>query len=147
MSTTPNYSALLKLLPLLKNLVDACGEVRLDDDEAAQIRLLGFAAESGRWKVPPIPPELVRDNPLLEHLSTGCDVRETSVPSVPMRHDKREREAEIGQALEPLVRRQAPSRANAGTCQNRIEATEPVSVTCPAGQDHGADRELIEEAA
>ena len=76
MSTIPNYPALVNLLPLLKSLVDACGEVRLDDDEAAQIRLLGFAAESERWKVPPVPPELVRDNPLFEHLSIGWEVTE-----------------------------------------------------------------------
>jgi len=76
MSTTPNYSALVKLLPLLKNLVDGCGEVRLDDDEAAQIKLLGFAPDSRRWQVPPVPPELVRNNPLFEHLSIGWEATE-----------------------------------------------------------------------
>jgi hypothetical protein len=76
MSPTPNYVALVKLLPTLRNLVDACGEVTLTADEAApQIRMFGFQGEEGRWRVPPVPPELVRDNPLLENLAIGWDSR------------------------------------------------------------------------
>jgi hypothetical protein len=71
MSDTPDYVTLVKLLPILRNLVDGCGEVTLTADEAAQIRLLGFRAEEGRWRVPPVPPELVADIPLLENLSIG----------------------------------------------------------------------------
>jgi len=78
MTNTPNYAALVKLLPRLRNLVDACGEVRLTPEEAAKIQTFGFAAEAGRWKVSPLPPELVRDNPLLETLSTGWGLRQPS---------------------------------------------------------------------
>lgn len=75
MSTTPDYVNLVKLFPVLRNLVDGCGEVILTVEGAARIRLLGFRAEEGRWKVPPVPPELVRDNNLLEHLSIGWNPR------------------------------------------------------------------------
>jgi hypothetical protein len=81
MSTTPNYVALVKLLPTFRNLVDACGEVTLTGTEATQIRLLGLQAEEGRWKVPPVPPELVRDNPLFEHLAIGWDRRQNDAES------------------------------------------------------------------
>jgi hypothetical protein len=73
MSTTPDYAALVKLLPTLRCLVDGCGEVTLIADEAALIRSLGFDAHAGRWRVPPVTPELVRDNPLLENLSIGWE--------------------------------------------------------------------------
>jgi hypothetical protein len=65
------YAALLELLPTLHHLVDACGEVWLTGEEAARIEKLGFPAQAGRWHVPPVPPELVAGNPLLEHLSIG----------------------------------------------------------------------------
>jgi hypothetical protein len=68
-----NYAALARLLPLLRNLVDACGDVWLTDGEAARIRALGFSAQVGRWRVPPLPPELVAGNPLLEPLSIGWE--------------------------------------------------------------------------
>jgi hypothetical protein len=76
MSTTPDYTALVSLLPILRSLVDGCGEVTLTPDESALIRSLGFPATEGRWKVPPVPTELVRDNPLFEHLSIGWDSRQ-----------------------------------------------------------------------
>jgi hypothetical protein len=75
-STSPGYVVLVKLLPTLRNLVDGCGEVTLTADESALIRSLGFPATEGRWKVPPLPFELVRDNQLLEHLSIGWDSRQ-----------------------------------------------------------------------
>ena len=71
MRSAPDYAGLVKLLPVLRNLVDACGEVTLTPQEAELIRSLGFAVKAGRWRVPPVPPELVADNPLLEHLSLG----------------------------------------------------------------------------
>ena len=84
MSTIPDYAALVKLLPILRNLVDGCGEVTLTAEEAAQIRLLGFAAEAGRWKVPPVPPELIQDNPLLEHLSIGWGTCQADISRIPV---------------------------------------------------------------
>src|SRR5713226_9706383 len=71
MRPTPDYATLVKLLPLLRRLPDATGETTLTPEEAAKIRSFGFTTEVGRWKVPPVPPELVRDSPLLEHLSIG----------------------------------------------------------------------------
>ena len=71
MRPTPNYALLVKLLPLLRRLPDATGETTLTPEEAAQINSFGFVAESGEWKCPPLPPQLTRDNPLLESLSAG----------------------------------------------------------------------------
>ena len=71
LSTPRDYGALVKLLPVLRNLVDGCGEVTLAAEEAECIRSLGFEAQSGRWKCPPLPPDMTRDNPLLERLSVG----------------------------------------------------------------------------
>jgi hypothetical protein len=84
MSTASDYAALVKQLPTLRNLVDACGEVTLTAEEAAKLRSLGFRAEEGRWKVPPVPPDLVRDNPLLEHLSIGWDSGRNEAASIPI---------------------------------------------------------------
>ena len=66
-----DYVGLVKLLPLLHQLVDATGEVHLTEEESARIRALGFAAHAGKWHVPPLPPELVADNDLLRNLSLG----------------------------------------------------------------------------
>lgn len=97
MSTTPNYAALVKLLPTLRSLVDGCGEVTLIADEAAKIRSLGFQAEEGRWKAPPVPPELVRDNPLIENLSIGWGNRQdVTQPSTTI---KRRPEREITSSM------------------------------------------------
>lgn len=85
MSDTPDYAALVKLLPTLRNLVDGCGDVSLTDEEAELIRSLGFAAQSGRWRVPPVPPELVRDNPLLENRSIGWSSRQNDPPASSVR--------------------------------------------------------------
>lgn len=80
MSDTPDYAALVNLFPILRNCVDGCGEVTLTVEEAERIRSLGFVADAGRWKVPPLPFELVRDNPLLENLSIGWDTYHAENP-------------------------------------------------------------------
>jgi hypothetical protein len=90
MSNAPDYAALVRLFPVLRNLVDACGEVTLTAEEAAQIRLLGFPAEEGRWRVLPVPNELVRDNPLLENLSIGWDPRK-SPGQITVANERRQR--------------------------------------------------------
>ncbi len=78
----PDYEGLVKLLSVLRNFVDACGEVRINNEEAARISTLGFPAKAGRWRVPPVPPELVTDNHLLEHLALGW-THAQSVPQEP----------------------------------------------------------------
>ncbi len=70
---SPDYAALVKLLPTLKHPVDALGDVILMPGEAEKIQTYGFAARPGRWPVPPIPPELVAGNGLLEHLASRWD--------------------------------------------------------------------------
>ena len=75
MGLTPDYATLVKLLLVLRRLPDATGETTLTPEESAKVRSLGFTAESGRWKCPPLPPQLTRDNPLLEPLSAGWDER------------------------------------------------------------------------
>src|SRR5712691_6292293 len=59
-----DYTGLVRLLPMLSRLVDACGEVILTPGEAEKIQTLGFPAHAGRWPVPPIPLELVAGNDL-----------------------------------------------------------------------------------
>jgi hypothetical protein len=73
MTTAPDYPGLVKLLSILRSLPDARKEAMLTTEEAGRIRSLGFAAEAGRWKVPPLPPELVRGSPLFENYSEGWD--------------------------------------------------------------------------
>jgi hypothetical protein len=73
--STPDYESLVRLLPTLHNLVDACCEMMITAEEASKIRSLGFSADAGRWKCPPLPPNLTRDNPLLEPLSVAWDLR------------------------------------------------------------------------
>lgn len=86
MSIGPNYERLVKLFPILHNLVDGCGEVILSEEEATRIQELGFpGVAAGRWKVPPVPPDLVRDNQLLEHLSIGWDWKQPIVSRAPSR--------------------------------------------------------------
>ena len=80
----PDYVGLLKALLVTKTLVDATGKVLLTDEEAARIRALGFpTAEAGRWQVPPVPPELVRDNRLFENLAIGWPAHLTWTPANP----------------------------------------------------------------
>jgi hypothetical protein len=78
---SPDYAALVKLLPTLKHAVDALAEVILTPSEAEKIQPLGFTAHPGRWRVPPIPPELVAGNGFLEHLASRWD------PFWALRHD------------------------------------------------------------
>lgn len=76
MSSAPDYAALLKLLPVLRNWVDATGEVTLTDEEAERVRSLGFTdARAGRYRFRPFPYELVADT-LFEFLSIGWDSRQ-----------------------------------------------------------------------
>jgi hypothetical protein len=70
MEVSADYVGLVRVLLRTRYMVDASGQVLLTDEEAAQIRQLGFpTVGAGWWSVPAVPPELVRDNPLLEHLA------------------------------------------------------------------------------
>jgi hypothetical protein len=89
MGLTPDYAILVKLLLVLRRLPDATGETTLTPEEAAKVRSLGFAAESGRWKCPPLPPQLTHDNPLLEPLSVGWGER-TPLQAIPKNEGTRE---------------------------------------------------------
>lgn len=75
MNTTPDYPGLAKMIPGLRHWPDALSETVLDAEEAQRIQSFGFAAEAGKWKIPPISPELVVINHLPEHLSIGWDSR------------------------------------------------------------------------
>ena len=77
----PDYASLVSLLPRLKRLPDALGETTLTPEEAVKIQALGFVANEGRWQIPPVPPELVRDNPLLEHFSFRWDFPKNGAPA------------------------------------------------------------------
>ena len=137
MTRTPDYESLVKLLPVFGNLVDACGEVTLKAGEAERIRSLGFEAQSGRWKCPPLPPELTRDNPLLECLSAGWGDR-TPLQATPKREGTRETKAAKQQGSEVRVSRRHPVEAVPE--YHKTERPTPQPRTKP-------DSVLIEEAA
>jgi hypothetical protein len=83
-NAVPDYEGLLKALQVTKATVDATGEVRLTDAEADRIRALGFpTARPGVWKVPPVPPDLVRDNWLFEVLAIEWPSYLTWTPANP----------------------------------------------------------------
>jgi hypothetical protein len=128
MSDAPDYAALVRLFPVLRNCVDGCGEVTLTVEEAAQIRLLGFPAEEGRWKVPPVPPESVRDNPLLEHLSIGWGIRRDFVRPLSTDAVQRERQTEKREAS-------TTSKTRYGLTEASASALKPL----PTNEEPGAD--------
>ena len=137
LSTPPDYVALVKLLPALRNLVDACGEVTLTAEEAERILSLGFEAQSGRWKCPPLPPELTRDNSLLEPLSAKWGER-TPLQAIPKNEGFRETRTANQQGGETRVSR-----------RHLVEAVPDYYKTGrPTPQPRTApDSALIEEAA
>jgi hypothetical protein len=137
LSTPPDYMALVKLLPVLGTLVDGCGEVTLTAEEAERIRSLGFQAESGRWRCPSLPPELTRDNPLLEPMSAGWDGR-TSLQAFPKDEDTRETRSANQQVGEARV-----------SCRHPVEAVPEYHKTeRPIPQPRTEpDSARIEEAA
>ena len=63
------YAALVELLPQLSRAPDGLGETFLTEEEAEQIRALGFPATRGEWWVPVLPNFLVQGDGLLECLS------------------------------------------------------------------------------
>src|SRR5713226_911128 len=112
---TPDYATLVKLLPILRNCVDGCGEVTLTVEEAERIQSLGFAAEAGRWKVPPVPPELVRDNPLFECLSIGWNPAQAE--ATPNGAKRKNQPCEFAQVIEGNSRSVLAARKGEGTRQ------------------------------
>lgn len=107
MSPTPDYTSLVKLLPVLRRLPDATGETTVTPEEAAKIRSFGFTAASGKWKCPPLPPQLTRDNPLLEPLSAGWNDRSV-FPAIPRIEGSRESRTARQEGGEARVTQQPP---------------------------------------
>ena len=54
-----DFQKLVEFLVRLTRVPDGLGDTRLTEDEAARIRELGFPAEAGPWRVPPLPHRLV----------------------------------------------------------------------------------------
>jgi len=71
MSPAHNYAALVKLFKIGRVFPDALGWATLSEEQAEEIRSLGFSADAGRWKSPVLPPELTRYT-IFESLSIGC---------------------------------------------------------------------------
>src|SRR6266852_5301260 len=124
MRIAPNYATLVKLLPVLHRLPDATGETTLTPEEAAKIRSFGFTAESGRWKCPPLPPQLTRDNPPLEPLSAGWNDRSV-LPAIPRIEGSRESETARQPSGEPRVTPQPPVKP-IYVCLGQHKVEEPV---------------------
>jgi hypothetical protein len=106
MSDTPDYGALIELLPLLRRMPDVTGETALTPEEAERIRSLGFEAEIGPWMVPPLPPALTRDT-MWESLSAGWNDR-PSRSAMPVSENRQETETNCRQNGEAGV---APQRS------------------------------------
>ena len=138
MKPTPNYATLVKLLPILRRLPDAVGETTLTSEEAAKIRSFGFAANGGRWKCPPLPPPLTRDNPLLEPLSVGWS-EQSVLPAISRIEGIRESETARQQVGEVRVTKQPPSKP-IDVCpgQNEVKRVAP-----PYREDQ--DAQLVKE--
>jgi hypothetical protein len=103
MSTTPDYAILVKMLPTLRVFPDALGWTTLTAEEADKIRLLGFSAEAGRWKVSALPPELTFDTPF-ESLSVGWYTPRSCFQLVHTRAHSQYREIQFGLPLEAEVK-------------------------------------------
>lgn len=138
MRPTPDYAALVKLVPVLRRLPDATGETTLMPEEAARIRSFGFTAESGRWKCPPLPPQLTCDNPLLEALSAGWN-DQSVLPAIPRIEGSRESEAARHQGGETRVTQQPPVKPM-DVCPAQHKVERPV---LPYRED--PDAKLVEE--
>jgi hypothetical protein len=70
----PDYDGLVALLPYMRQQVNHLGETVVTRPEAKKIRDLGFNARAGcKWCCPLLPNLLVRDNPMLKHLSVEMD--------------------------------------------------------------------------
>ncbi len=138
MGLTPDYATLVKLLLVLRRLPDATGETTLTPEESAKVRSLGFTAESGRWKCPPLPPQLTRDNPLLEPLSAGWN-NQSALPAIPRIESSRESRTARHQGGEAPVTQQPPvKQIDACFGQQRIERP-----ALPYGQDQ--ETKLVEK--
>jgi len=138
MKPTPDYATLVKLLPILRRLPDAIGETTLTPEEAAKIRSFGFAANSGRWKCPPLPPPLTRDNPLLEPLSVGWS-EQSVLPAISRIEGIRESETARQQVGEVRVTKQPPSKPiDACPGQHEVKRVAP-----PYKEDQ--DAKLVKE--
>lgn len=76
MSGGPNYAALMELLAKFGRVVDTCGYVTLNSEQAMVLRALGFsdATGAGRWKVP-IPPATPEAQPAIRdpRSETPCE--------------------------------------------------------------------------
>lgn len=128
---SPDYAALVRLLPTLKHAVDALGGVILTPGEVEKIQPLGFAAHPGRWEVPPIPPDLVAGNGFLEHLASRWD------PFWALRRDDRDAMHATHPVHQPGIVRDAAisptppteTAAEIDTCHQKVDRcyTEPAS--------------------
>jgi|SRR5437588_8465459 len=115
-TTASDYPGLVKLLPLLRTFPDALGETTLTTEEAAHIRSLGFAAEAGRWKVPPLPPELVSGNQLLENFSTGWNRLQDDL----RRASHAQKSASLPIPKNPTAASEQPGRVSVSFLHNQV---------------------------
>jgi len=70
----PDYEGLIWVLMRLRRALDHLGETVLSRTEAQKIRACGFEARAGcKWRCPLLPDVLVRDNPMLQHLSADVN--------------------------------------------------------------------------
>src|SRR3989442_3057660 len=114
-----DYVGLVKLLPLLHQLVDATGEVHLTEEESARIRALGFAAHAGKWHVPPLPPELVAD-PAAELIARLDRLSATADPRKRAGDFKRRRQPRWPPGSDPFKDLAEPFRTQARTIFARL---------------------------
>jgi|SRR5215472_3368605 len=126
----PDYAALFKTLFTLKRLPDTIGETTLTPEEASEICSLGFAASPGRWRVPPLPPDLTRDTSFegwsagwfasrvetqaIARITEEDGAREEKIPLCDERNDADEPQQLSGKILSLLERRMIRAVEKAG---------------------------------
>ena len=87
------------LLSQLSRVPDGLGETFLTEEEAEQIRALGFPAAPGKWLAPVLPHDLVMGDGLLEPLSWTEDVDPRRL--LPEQLEKTHAEIEGEDSVEP----------------------------------------------
>ena len=95
-----NYEGLIDLLPQLSLVPDGLGETDLTEDEAAQIRALGFPATQGEWFAPPLPNILVMGDGLLECLSDAWEEDVDPRRLLPQQSEGRPEEVEEDESVD-----------------------------------------------
>ena len=127
----PYYRLLARGLAMAPHRVNAAGETELSDLDAATLRNCGFpTAAPGRWKIPPLPADLVRAYGLPAHLSDGSEPPAPTLADTAPALDSGTLQDRDAQSSRPI------SPATASTPSDRTLSVDPGGVVGPASANH-----------